>query len=58
MRNPLPAGMRKSVTITMIPLVGRRATRRRVAPGSEFRLVTLRDGNFNFIQTKAAPIAS
>jgi hypothetical protein len=84
MRNPLPAGMRKSVTITMIPLVGRRATRRRIAPagqlitpagidgileqeaeiverfypGSEFRLVTLRNGNFNFIQTKAAPIAS
>jgi hypothetical protein len=83
MRHPLPSGMRKSVTFTVIPLVGRRATRRRVAagrlitpagidgileqeaeiverffPGSEFRLVTLRDGNFNFVQIKAAPIAS
>jgi hypothetical protein len=84
MRNPRPAGLRKSLTITMIPLVGRRATRRRIAPagqlitpagidgileqeaeiverfypGSEFRLVALRDGNFNFIQTKAAPVAS
>jgi hypothetical protein len=84
MRNPRPGSIRKSVSITVIPLVGRRGTRRRVAPagqlitpagidvileqeaeiverffpGAEFRLVALRDGNFNFIQTKAAPIAS
>jgi hypothetical protein len=76
--------MRKSVTITVVPLVGRRGTRRRIAPagqfitpegidgileqeaqiverffpGAEFRLVALRDGNFNFVQIKAAPIAS
>jgi hypothetical protein len=72
------------VTITVIPLVGRRGVRRRIAPagrlispegidgileqeaeiverffpGAEFRLVALRDGNFNFVQTKAAEVAS
>jgi hypothetical protein len=68
----------------VIPLVGRRATRRRFAPpgqfitpggidgileqeaeiverhwpGATFHLVELLDGNFNFVQTKAAPAAS
>jgi hypothetical protein len=84
MRKPLPAGFRKHVTVTCIPLVGRRASRRRIAPagrfltpegvdgilaqeaeiiekffpGAEFRLVALSDGNFNFVQTKQAELAS
>jgi hypothetical protein len=79
-RKPRAIGLRKHVTITVIPLVGRRGTRRRIAPagqlispagidgilheeaeiverffpGAEFRLVALRDGNFNFVQTKMA----
>ena len=84
MRKPLPSHLRKSVTVTCIPLVGRRASRRRIAPagnfitpqgvdgilaqeaeiiekffpGAEFRMVELRDGNFNFIQVKQAEVAS
>jgi hypothetical protein len=80
MKNPRATGLRKHVTITVIPLVGRRGTRRRIAPagqlitpagidgilqeeaeiverffpGGEFRLVALRDGNFNFVQIKMA----